>query len=104
MSMLPSDCAAVTRRQDPPPPRGLAKVLRVVSVLTMLMTVPQVLAIWVDKTAGGVSVASWGAYLVAACLWLVYGLRKKDPTIYLACIGWIALDAAVVIGAVIYRA
>ena len=29
-------------------------------------------------------------------------MRKGDKTIYLACVGWILLDAAIVIGVVIY--
>jgi len=46
----------------------------------------------------GVSLLSWGAYFVAACLWLVDGLRKHDKTIWVACIGWVLLDGAVFIG------
>ena len=102
MTMLPADCSAVTAPRDSPPAAGLERVLRVFSVLTMLMTVPQVLAIWVGGTAGGVSLISWISYLLSACLWFVYGLRKRDKTIYLACIGWIVLDAAVVIGVIVH--
>jgi uncharacterized protein with PQ loop repeat len=80
----------------------LERILRTLSVFTMLMTVPQVLAIWVRRDAHNVSLLSWGAYLLSACLWFVYGIRKHDKTIYLACIGWILLDAAIVIGVVIY--
>ena len=72
------------------------------SVFTMLMTVPQVGAIWIGRDAHNVSLLSWGAYLVSACLWLVYGLRKRDRTIYLACIGWILLDASIVVGVAVY--
>ena len=82
--------------------RGLEKALRGLSVVTMLMTVPQVLTIWVGRDAGGVSLVSWVTYLFSACLWFVYGLRTRDKTIYLACVGWILLDAAVVIGVVAY--
>lgn len=57
------------------------------SVFTLLMTVPQVLTIWIGRDAGGVS-------LLAACLWFVYGAQKRVKTIYFACIGWIVLDAA----------
>ena len=32
--------------------------------------------------------------LFSACLWFVYGAQKRDKTNYLACIGWIAIDAA----------
>jgi len=48
--------------------------------------------------AEGVSLLSWATYLVSACLWLAYGLRRRDRTIYVPCIGWIALDAAIVLG------
>ena len=85
------------------PASGLEKVLRVVSLFTMVMTVPQVLTVWVAHNASGVSVLSWGTYLFSALLWLGYGIRKRDKTIYLACIGWIVLDAAVVLGIVVNR-
>jgi uncharacterized protein with PQ loop repeat len=81
----------------------LARVLRALSVVTMLMTVPQVVAVWSSRGPSGVSVVSWGAYLIVACLWLVYGIQRRDKTIYLACIGWIVLDALVVIGVLARR-
>jgi uncharacterized protein with PQ loop repeat len=80
---------------------GLEKILRTLSVVTMVMTVPQVLAVWTGPSAGGVSLVSWAAYLVSACLWFVYGLQKRDKTIYVACIGWVALDAAIVAGVIV---
>jgi len=72
------------------------------SVFTMIMTVPQVLAIWVGHQAAGVSILSWSAYLASALLWLWFGIRKHDRNIYLPCLGWIALDGAVISGAVVY--
>jgi uncharacterized protein with PQ loop repeat len=72
------------------------------SVFTMIMTVPQVLAIWVGHQAAGVSILSWSAYLVSAVLWLWFGIRRHDRNIYLPCLGWIALDGAVIAGAVVY--
>ncbi|HWI37954.1 MAG TPA: SemiSWEET family transporter [Burkholderiales bacterium] len=85
----------------PPPATGLEKILRALSVVSMVMTVPQVLAVWTGPSVSGVSLVSWAAYLVSACLWLAYGLQKRDKTIYVACIGWIALDAAIVAGVVV---
>ncbi len=82
---------------------GLGRALRAVSVVIMFLTVPQVVAVWTSPAPGGVSLVSWTSYLVAACLWLVYGIQKRDKTIYLACIGWILLDAAVVIGVLVRR-
>ena len=95
---------------DPTTPAGIAspsetafgRLLGAMSVFTMLMTVPQVLTIWVGHQAAGVSVVSWSAYLLSAILWFWYGLQKKDRNIYLPCVGWVGLDAAVIVGAVIY--
>ena len=80
----------------------LEKVLGILSIVTMASTVPQVLNVW-TANASGVSLISWLSYLVAACLWLVHGIRTRDRSIYLACIGWILLDGAVVIGIVVHQ-
>jgi uncharacterized protein with PQ loop repeat len=79
-----------------------SRLLGGMSVFTMLMTVPQVATIWVGHQAAGVSVVSWSAYLLSAMLWFWYGLRKKDRNIYLPCVGWVSLDSAVIVGALIY--
>jgi len=81
----------------------LRRILGFVSVFSMLMTIPQVWTIWVGHEARGVSVASWGAYLLSALLWFVYGLRQRDMNIYLPCIGWIGLDVAVITGAILWN-
>ena len=78
------------------------RLLGVMSIATMLMTIPQVMTIWLGHHAAGVSVVSWSAYLVSAMLWFWHGLKQHDKNIYLPCVGWIALDAAVIVGAVIY--
>jgi uncharacterized protein with PQ loop repeat len=81
---------------------ALRRILGGMSLFTMLMTVPQVLTIWVGHQAAGVSVVSWSAYLLSAILWFWYGLQKRDRNIYLPCIGWASLDTAVIVGAIIY--
>jgi uncharacterized protein with PQ loop repeat len=85
-----------------PADSALRRALGWMSVFTMLMTLPQVLTIWVGHQAAGVSVLSWSAYLLSAVLWFAYGLRKGDRNIYLPCVGWLALDAAVIVGALVY--
>ncbi len=80
----------------------MTRLLAAMSIFTMLMTIPQVLTIWVGHQAAGVSVWTWSAYLVSAVLWLWHGIRKRDKNIYLACVGWIVLDVAVIAGVVIY--
>lgn len=93
--MTPTDHASLSETV-------LSRVLGGMSVFTLLMTVPQVLTIWSGRQAAGVSVISWSAYLLSAILWFGYGLHKRDKNIYLPCVGWIGLDTAVIVGAVIY--
>lgn len=81
---------------------SLEKLLPVLSILTMVMTVPQVWAVWVAHDVAGVSLLSWGTYLLAACVWFVHGVKKRDKTIYVACIGWVLLDGAVVAGVLVH--
>jgi uncharacterized protein with PQ loop repeat len=81
----------------------MRRILGSLSIFTMLMTVPQVLTIWLGHQAAGVSLASWSAYLLSALLWFWHGLRRRDPNIYLACIGWMILDVAVIGGVLFYR-
>ena len=35
-------------------------------------------------------------------IWFWFGLRQRDKNIYLPCVGWMVLNGAVVVGAVIY--
>ncbi len=45
-----------------------------------IMTVPQLYDIWILKQTG-ISVISWAAYLITACVWLAYGLKHRDKPI-----------------------
>ena len=85
-----------------PPPGLVKRLLGTLSIFTLVMTVPQALTIWVGHRAAGISILSWGAYLVSAAVWLCYGLQKRDKNIYLPCLGWIMADSAVIIGALVY--
>ena len=80
----------------------LRRLLGYMSLFTMLMTIPQVLTIWFNHQAAGVSLLSWSAYLASAVLWFWFGIQKNDKNIYLPCVGWIVLDSAVIIGVTIH--
>ena len=96
------DGASTPHGSSPHGPKpAFERLINAFSFVTMAMTVPQAVSVW-RSSAAGVSMLSWSTYLVSACLWLVYGLRKRDPTIYLPCVGWILLDAAIVLGIVLH--
>jgi uncharacterized protein with PQ loop repeat len=81
----------------------VAKLLPFISIATMVMTLPQIWTVWVERQVAGVSLLAWGTYLLGACLWFIHGVALRDKTIYVACIGWILLDGAVVLGVLVQR-
>jgi len=81
----------------------LTRLIGSLSIVTMIMTIPQVLTIWMGHQTAGVSLLSWSAYLASAVVWFWYGLRKRDKRIYLPCIGWMLLDGAVIMGVLVAR-
>ena len=97
---MPPNPTAPLHFSSPSP--GLKRFLGAFSIFTMLMTIPQVLTIWINRRAAGVSMLSWSAYLLSALVWFWYGLRKRDKNIYLPCIGWMLLDIGVIVGALRY--
>jgi hypothetical protein len=80
----------------------MARLLGAMSLVTMIMTIPQVWIVWVEHETAGVSLMSWGAYFVSAMLWFVHGVQQHDKNIYLACLGWLGLDLAVMVGVLVY--
>ena len=98
MAIGPTNAASAGSQSD----TLMRRLMGGMSVFTLLMTIPQVLTIWVSHQAAGVSVLSWSAYLLSAVLWFWFGMQQRDKNIYLPCIGWIVLNGAVVVGALIY--
>ena len=76
-------------------PTAFDKFLRVLGFATVLLTIPQAVSVWTSG-AQGLSLVTWVSYLVAAVAWLVYGIRRRNMTIWLECIGWIVLDVAII--------
>ena len=82
------------------PDAVLRRIMGGMSVFTMLMTIPQVLTIWISQQAAGVSIFTWSAYWFPPSFG--YGSEYRNKNIYLPCIGWIVLDTAVIVGVFIY--
>ena len=72
------------------------------AVFGPVMTIPQVLRIWVGKDASGVSPISWSAYLVVAVFWLTYGIAHKAKPIIFTNILWIIFEIMIIAGTFVY--
>ena len=82
--------------------RFMDRAIYVVGILGPIMTMPQLIKIWAEKNAIGVSATTWIAYLLVAIFWLIYGTIHREKLIMTASILWIIVDILVVIGIIIY--
>jgi uncharacterized protein with PQ loop repeat len=68
-----------------------------------LVTLPQVLEIWVHHNASGVSLFSWVGYTLGALMWLMYGIIHKERPIIFAYILGLPMALAIVVGILIFK-
>ena len=78
------------------------KLVYIIGGLALLMTLPQVLKIWIEQNPTGVSLISWATYLFTAIFWVFYGtVHKAKPIIVIYSVA-IILDLLIVIGIILY--
>lgn len=80
----------------------LDKIIFLAAVVGPIMTIPQIINIWVQKSTEGVSLYTFGSYLLLNFVWLYYGLVHRDRAIIFAYLMWILANSTVVIGLLLY--
>jgi len=78
------------------------KLVYAARIAAPILTVPQVLKIWIGKSAAGVSALTWGTYTITAVIWLAYGIAHKNKPIIISYGLWIVLELLIVIGTILY--
>jgi uncharacterized protein with PQ loop repeat len=82
--------------------RVVDKIIYAVGIASVLISIPQLLEIWVGQNASGVSTTSWALWVLTDILWLTYGYLHKIKPIIIAYALAIITDILVVIGSIIY--
>lgn len=82
--------------------RFLDKLLLVVAAVSPFMTLPQIIQIFANKSAGDLSLFSWGMYTFFNIPWMIYGFVHKDKPIIIAYILWFIMNLTVTIGILLY--
>jgi uncharacterized protein with PQ loop repeat len=80
----------------------LDSLVFVVALFSVLMTIPQVLEIWMSRSASGVSLISWTAYSISSVFWVIYGLVHREKMIIAVYALFALLNMAVVAGILMY--
>ena len=82
--------------------RIVDRAVYIIGTIAVLMTLPQVLKIWIEQNPTGVSLLTWSTYLFSNSIWISYGiLHKEKPIIFVCSFGFI-LNILIVIGLIIY--
>lgn len=82
--------------------RVLDRIMYFMGIAIPILTSSQVIKIWINKSAEGVSLIAWATYTVNSILWIIYGkLHKKGPIIF-ANVMYFVINILVVIGTLIY--
>jgi uncharacterized protein with PQ loop repeat len=78
------------------------KLVYLVGIAGPLASIPQIIQIWFNQTAAGVSITSWTIYMAFAFVWLGYGVVHKYKPIILTNTLWIIFEAIIILGALLY--
>lgn len=78
----------------------LEKLVLFVAIVEPFSTIPQIIQIYFAHNNGS-SLFTWGMYLLASAIWLVYGIKMRNLPIILTDILWVTVEAIVVIGLMI---
>ena len=79
------------------------KLVYIIGAIALLMTLPQILKIWINQNSTGVSLISWATYLFTAGFWVFYGIIHKAKPIIVIYSMAILLDFLIVLGIILYR-
>lgn len=67
-------------------------------ILSLSATVPQIMKIWIDGNAEGVSVITWIGFTFSSIFWLIYGLIHQDKAIMISSAGGIMANLVIIAG------
>lgn len=81
----------------------LDKLTFVVGVIGPFTVLPQIYSIYHDKSAAGVSMATWLLIFIVTFPWILYGVAHKDKSIIVSFTLWEIVNLSVVIGVLLYK-
>ena len=82
--------------------RILDTVVMTVGILGPVFTLPQIFKIYVGHNASGISVVTWGAYVLFNIPWILYGYVHKERPLAITYALWFFVNLSVFIGALLY--
>lgn len=73
----------------------------IAGIAAPIITIPQLLKVWVDGDATGVSLFTWAAYTIIAAVFAIYGFAHRDKPLIITYVPLTIVDILVVVGLLI---
>jgi len=83
--------------------RLMDKLIYIVAIFGPLIALPQLFEIWINKKVEGVSIITWGGFLIGSLFWVSYGLIHKEKPIIIMNMIWFILYILIIAGVFVYR-
>ena len=80
----------------------LDKIVYAAGIIAIIMMIPQLRLIYVEKNAAGLEPITWITLALLNIPWIIYGVAHKEKPIVLIYSLWIIVNALIFIGAVMY--
>ena len=78
------------------------KFIYVIVILGPIMNLPQLLEIWLQKNASGVSFVSWISFSFFSLVWFLYGVIHKEKPIIFMNLALMIIQALIAVGVILY--
>lgn len=79
------------------------KLMATAAVLHPITALPQVILLYSNKDASGLSIFMWIGFLILGVIFMAYGIAHRLKPYILMQILWLVIDIAVIIGIIKYR-
>lgn len=72
-------------------------------VAAPILTIPQLLEIWIGQSAAGVSLFTWGSYLILSIYWTAYGIIHRYKPIIVMYASQASIQIFIILGILLYK-
>lgn len=78
-------------------------IMYVVGVVGPLVSIPQIMEVYVRQNVEGLSMLSWTGYSFLSAFWVVYAILHREPPLIITQLLWFCINVSVVFGIILYR-
>jgi len=80
----------------------LDRIVLLLACVAPIFEIPQLLEIYLNKSAVNVSIITWGFFSLMAIPWFLYGIVHKEKPIIVLYLLWFLIDTTTLIGILMY--